>query len=81
VQVDVALAHLQEAQPKGERPVYFPPDGFCATPVYDRYTLPVGARLVGPAIVEERECTVVVTPGFEAEVDRFANLILQRGRV
>lgn len=66
-------------RPKGERPVYFPDAGFRATPVYDRYTLPVGARLRGPAILEERECTVVVTPGFTAEVDPYANVLLQRG--
>jgi N-methylhydantoinase A len=66
-------------RPKGERPVYFPNGGFRAAPVYDRYTLPVGARLRGPAIIEERECTVVVTPGFTAEVDPYANVLLQRG--
>jgi N-methylhydantoinase A/oxoprolinase/acetone carboxylase beta subunit len=68
-------------QPKGERQVYFRDGGFRLTPVYDRYTLPAGAHLRGPAIVEERECTVVVTPGFSATVDRYANVILQRGGV
>lgn len=67
------------SQPKGERQVYFPAGGFRLTPVYDRYALPSETRLEGPAIVEERECTVVVAPGFTAEVDRFANLILKRG--
>jgi len=66
-------------QPKGERPVYFPDGGFRCTPVYDRYTLPMGTRLRGPAIIEERECTVVVAPGFTAEVDPYANVMLQRG--
>jgi N-methylhydantoinase A/oxoprolinase/acetone carboxylase beta subunit len=31
--------------------------------VYDRYALRPGARLAGPAIVEERESTLVVAPG------------------
>ncbi|MEE8287304.1 MAG: hydantoinase/oxoprolinase family protein, partial [Gammaproteobacteria bacterium] len=79
VQVEVATAVAKEAQPKGERQVYFPVGGFRLTPVYDRYTLPLGTRLLGPAIVEERECTVVVAPGYDAEVDQFANLMLQRG--
>ncbi len=33
------------------------------TPVYDRYRLALGATFTGPAIVEERESTVVVGPG------------------
>lgn len=81
VQVQAPAAAGGVAQPKGERQVYFRDGGFRLTPVYDRYTLPVGARLHGPAIVEERECTVVVAPGFRATVDRYANMILQRGGV
>jgi N-methylhydantoinase A len=79
VQVQAPPSTGRGFQPKGERQVFFPDGGFRSTPVYDRYTLPVGSRLHGPAIVEERECTVVVAPGFTAEVDRCANLILQRG--
>ena len=81
VEVDVAMSQAGDMAPKGERQVYFPEAGFRLTPVYDRYLLPVGAHIAGPAIIEERECTVVVTPDFGAQVDRFANLILQRGRV
>jgi N-methylhydantoinase A/oxoprolinase/acetone carboxylase beta subunit len=81
VQLHVPDRQGRAVPPKGERQVYFPHGGFRLTPVYDRYTLPVGARMPGPAIVEERECTVVVAPGFTAAVDHNANLILQRGRV
>ena len=35
-------------------------------------------RLAGPAIVEERETTIVVPPGWEAKVDAYRNLILER---
>jgi N-methylhydantoinase A len=38
------------------------------TPVYDRYALPPGFACSGPAIVEERESTLVVRPGDEALV-------------
>jgi N-methylhydantoinase A len=79
VQAPTAAGNVVQA--KGERQVYFRDGGFRLTPVYDRYTLPAGARLHGPAIVEERECTVVVAPGFTATVDRYANVILQRGGV
>ena len=37
-----------------------------------------GARLGGPAIVEEREATTVVGPGVELEVDGLSNLLLRR---
>ena len=61
---------------KGERPAYFPETGFRPTPVYDRYLLAPGARLDGPAIVEERESTVVVGLGAQVEVDAQANLVV-----
>jgi N-methylhydantoinase A len=79
VQAPTAAGHAVPA--KGERQVYFRDGGFRLTPVYDRYTLLAGTRLHGPAIVEERECTVVVAPGYTATVDRYANVILQRGGV
>ncbi|MET8848077.1 hydantoinase/oxoprolinase family protein [Amycolatopsis sp. NPDC004625] len=49
---------------KGSRPAYFPSTGgFVDTAVFDRYRLAPGTRVDGPAIVEERESTVVVPPG------------------
>ncbi|HTD80473.1 MAG TPA: hydantoinase/oxoprolinase family protein [Chloroflexota bacterium] len=63
---------------KGERPAYFPElDGFHATTVYDRYSLGSGAELRGPAIVEERESTVVIGPGGRARVDDLLNLVVE----
>lgn len=49
---------------KGTRQAYFPSaGGFVDTAVFDRYLLTPGERVDGPAIVEERESTVVVPPG------------------
>jgi N-methylhydantoinase A len=63
---------------KGERQVYFPElDGFHSTAVYDRYALGPGAELRGPAIVEERESTVVIGPRGSARVDDVLNLIVE----
>jgi N-methylhydantoinase A len=60
---------------KGERRVYHPEyRGFRPTPVYDRYRLAPGASFDGPAIVEERESTVVIGPKGRASVDAFRNL-------
>ena len=64
---------------KETRPVYFAEtNGFVDCPIYDRYTLPAGAGFEGPAIVEEFDSTVVVHPGYLAEVDDFGNLILRK---
>jgi N-methylhydantoinase A len=63
---------------KGERPAYFPEGGgFVPARVYDRYRLHPGAELEGPAIVEERESTVIVAPGACARVDDGLNLIVE----
>jgi N-methylhydantoinase A len=39
------------------------------TPVYDRDALPAGARVEGPAIIEQLDSTIVVPPGVTAAVD------------
>jgi N-methylhydantoinase A len=60
---------------KGARAVWFAEtDGFVQARVYDRYRLKAGARIQGPAVVEERESTVVIGPGGRARVDAFGNL-------
>jgi N-methylhydantoinase A len=80
---DVRLQVRQQAggdARKGERPAYFPEaGGFVATPIYDRYQLAPGAQLVGPAIVEERESTVIVGPGARCYVDEQYNLVVELG--
>jgi N-methylhydantoinase A/oxoprolinase/acetone carboxylase beta subunit len=45
--------------------------------VYDRYALGPGARLAGPAIVEERESTTVIGPGAAITVDVHRTLIAE----
>jgi N-methylhydantoinase A len=46
--------------------------------VFDRAALGAGARLTGPAIVEQPDTTVLVPGGHTGEVDRLGNLILRR---
>ncbi|MFF4598903.1 hydantoinase/oxoprolinase family protein [Amycolatopsis sp. NPDC001319] len=57
----------------GRRPVYFS-GGFVDTAVVDRYRLRPGAQVTGPAIVQERESTVVVPPGARCVVRGDASL-------
>jgi N-methylhydantoinase A len=54
----------------GRRPVWFESAGrFVETPVYRREGLGAGARLRGPAVIEERESTLVVPPGARVAID------------
>jgi N-methylhydantoinase A/oxoprolinase/acetone carboxylase beta subunit len=60
-----------------ERRAYFE-NGYVATPIYERARLPLGARLVGPAIVEQVDTTTVIPRGITALVDEAGNLRLRR---
>ena len=60
----------------GERRAYF--GSFLPTTIYERARLPLGARLTGPAIVEQSDTTTVIPPGVTALVDDAGNLRLRR---
>ena len=59
----------------GERRAYF--GRFVATSIYERGRLPLGARIAGPAIVEQLDTTTVIPPGVTAVVDDAGNLRLE----
>jgi N-methylhydantoinase A len=61
---------------KGERRAYFPESGLIAVPVLDRYRLRIGAVIEGPAIIEERESTLVLGHGDMATIDPHLNLVV-----
>ena len=62
---------------KGTRRAYFPESsGFVETAVYDRYAFQPGVKFTGPAIVEERESTLIVGPRGRARVDENLNVIV-----
>jgi N-methylhydantoinase A len=67
-----------EAKPKGTRMAYEPDVGdFVSHAVYDRYSLPPGARFNGPALVEELESTTVIGSAAIATVDAHFNLVVE----
>ena len=66
------------AAQKGTRAAWFD-GGFVDTPVYDRYALAPGARIAGPAIIEEREATTVIPPGDTVTVDATGTLAIDIG--
>ena len=60
---------------KGTRPVWFPETrSFVPTPVYDRYRMPAGVQWTGPAVIEERESTLVIGPQARFCVEAGGNL-------
>jgi N-methylhydantoinase A len=76
---DSIAAHVGEVTPKGTRPMVFS-RGVAAVeaPVYDRGSLGAGATFDGPAVVEERETTSVIRPGWHVEVAADGSLIASR---
>jgi N-methylhydantoinase A len=64
---------------KGTRLVDFDDLGRYETRIYERSHLGAGARLEGPAVVEEAAASTVVLPGQELHVDTFGNLIIETG--
>ena len=61
----------------GRRAVCFDAHGgWVQTPVYPRARLGVGARIAGPAIIEEMSATTLLHPGQHASIDGAGNLII-----
>lgn len=63
---------------KGSRLAYFPEyRRYVETPVYDRYALAPGMEIDGPAIVEERESTLIMGARGHARVDEKLNVVVE----
>ncbi|MEQ8828572.1 MAG: hydantoinase/oxoprolinase family protein [Alphaproteobacteria bacterium] len=79
---DLDLGLLLDAPaPRGDetRPVWFAETGWTETPIVPRASLPPGSVLDGPAIVEQLDTTIVLSPGMRAEADAIGNLIVHVG--
>jgi N-methylhydantoinase A len=64
------------AAPVATRAVFFEAGAPVECPIYRRESLPAGARLTGPAIVEETDSTTLVFPGDLLEVHSGGALVL-----
>jgi N-methylhydantoinase A len=70
-----------ERSRRGSRRVYFDElGGFVDTAVHDHYALGPGTAIDGPAIVEQRESTVVVGPQARGVVDAKGNVVMEISR-
>ena len=65
------------ARPRATRPVFFG-GRFLDTPIYDRSAIAAGARLPGPAVVEEFGSTTVVFPGQQMTMDPHGIMVVER---
>jgi N-methylhydantoinase A len=68
-----------DPEPQGHREAVYGDEGAVRTAVYRRDDLRPGARIEGPAIIEQLDSTVVVPPEDKAEVDGWSNIIIRVG--
>ncbi len=65
---------------KGSRPVHLREgEGPVEVRVLDRYRLPPGVRIEGPAILEERESTLFIGPEAWANLDQLGGVVMTLG--
>ena len=65
-------------QPKGHRPVYFRDAGSLNCAVYERSDLRGDDALAGPAVIEQKDSTTLLPPGWSLTVAPLGHLILSR---
>jgi N-methylhydantoinase A len=78
----VPLARVASAEPRaappGTRDVYH--EGtWRSYAIHQRDNLPIGARLEGPAIIEQSDTTIPLLSGWSATLNPFGNLVMERG--
>jgi N-methylhydantoinase A len=73
---------LTEPKARTQRPLFDPQAGeFQDVPIYWRRDLAPGAKIAGPAVIAEDDTSTVVSPLFEAQVDKFGYIALARREV
>lgn len=65
--------------PKGRRRAVYR-DGARDVDVYDRAALAEGQSVEGPVIIEERETTIIILPGWTARIDTLGCIVAERTR-
>src|SRR5215472_575842 len=71
-----------EPKARARRPLFDPQAGeFQNVPIHWRGDLGPGAKIAGPAVIAEDDTSTVVSPMFEAQVDKFGYIALIRREV
>jgi N-methylhydantoinase A len=63
---------------KSRRQVWFHETGEVDAPIYDRRRISLGLKLVGPAVIESLESTILVPPRWQASVNEDGFVMLTR---
>jgi N-methylhydantoinase A len=63
---------------KSRRQVWFHETGEVDAPIYDRRLISLGLKLVGPAVIESLESTILVPPRWQANVNEDGFVVLTR---
>jgi N-methylhydantoinase A len=74
---EIRLADAGNAR-KGVRSVWFPSIGNVEAGIYDRALLGPEAQIDGPAIIEDRDSTTLLHPGWHCRVERYGVLAIRR---
>ena len=77
VQDGLAVGPAAVPEPRAIRPAYFSSLGVVPTPRYRGASLPPGARVPGPAVIEEPTTTIVVYPGSCALATAHDNYVIE----
>jgi N-methylhydantoinase A len=68
-----------EPKPRAQRPLFDPQAGeFQDVPIYWRSDLDPGTKITGPAVIAEDDTSTVISPLFEARLDKFGYIALHR---
>lgn len=81
-EIPIAAARPEDrrsARQTSSRRVWIEPKGWTDCPVHDRNTLGPGDRIVGPAVIEERESTCIIGADAFVLVDAYLNLVIEIG--
>jgi N-methylhydantoinase A len=77
-----APVRASEAKAPARRRLFDPQAGeFQNVPIYWRGDLAPGAKIAGPAVIAEDDTSTVVSPLFEAQIDKFGYIALTRREV
>ncbi len=63
---------------KGTRSMRFHGQTIERVPIYERALLPLDQTVIGPAVIEQPEATIVVPPEFTAKVGAFGSILMIR---
>jgi N-methylhydantoinase A len=74
---EIRLAGARDAR-KGTRCVWFPSIGLVEAGIYDRALLGPNAEVNGAAIIEDRDSTTLLHPGWHCHVERYGVLAIRR---